>query len=132
MVLMTRNYGALWVTSWPFAQYTKHRWAGAWVNSLFRRESGTTASELIRQALAITRWRWPAIPTLGMVTFVNRKFVTPTKVRGRDVYGWSYLKAGFKDVGETKGGLLALQLLPEDFPAPMSPYLRSTHLLGFA
>lgn len=26
--------------------------------------------------------------------------------------------AGFREVGETKGGLLALQLLPEDMPEP--------------
>jgi hypothetical protein len=29
---------AFWVTSWPFAEYTKHAWAGAWVCSAFRNE----------------------------------------------------------------------------------------------
>lgn len=48
LCLLTADRGAFWVTSWPFAQYTKHRWAGAWVNSAFRRESGPIASELIR------------------------------------------------------------------------------------
>src|SRR5205809_831618 len=59
--------GAVWVTSWPYARYVKHRWAGAWVNSLFRRESGPLASELIREAVAATRWFW-APPPLGIVS----------------------------------------------------------------
>ena len=31
---------AYWVTSWPFAEYVKHDWAGAWICSAFRREGG--------------------------------------------------------------------------------------------
>lgn len=52
-----------------------------------------------------------------MVTFVDRAKVRPTMVRGQQVFGWSFRKAGFQSVGETKGGLLALQLLPEAMPA---------------
>jgi len=37
-VMLTENADALWVTSWPFAEYVKHEWAGAWVNSCFRNE----------------------------------------------------------------------------------------------
>ena len=37
-----RAPNALWVTSWPFPEYTKHDWAGAWVNSMFRREGWRT------------------------------------------------------------------------------------------
>lgn len=107
---------ALWVTSWPFAEYVKHKWAGAWVNSCFRRESGPLASELITQAVAATRWYWPDIPELGMITFINRG-----KVRKKRDYGRCYLRAGFTIVGETKGGLLALQLKPEDMPPPEPP-----------
>jgi len=46
-------------------------------------------------------------------------------MRGREVWGWTYLKAGFREVGETKGGLLALQILPDAFPpaAAVSPDL---------
>lgn len=51
-----------------------------------------------------------------MITFVDRRKVKPTRVRGKDVWGWTYRKAGFREVGETKGGLLALQLLPADMP----------------
>lgn len=108
--------GALWVSSWPFAQYVKHAWAGAWVNSCFRRESGPVASQLIREAVAATRWVWGDPPELGMVTFVDR-----SKVKRKRDWGRCYRRAGFRPCGETKGGLYALQLLPEDMPAPEAP-----------
>ena len=41
-------------------------------------------------------------------------------VRGVKVWGWTYLKAGFVVAGETQGGLLALQLLPERMPEPVA------------
>ena len=113
---------ALWVTSWPFAEYTRHEWAGAWVCSAFRREGGDApASEMIRAAVAVTRWRWPDVPPLGMITFVDRRRVRPTRVRGVDTWGWTYLRAGFRVAGETKGGLLALRLDPADMPAAAPP-----------
>jgi hypothetical protein len=31
LVLLTKQADALWVTSWPFAEYVKHAWAGAWI-----------------------------------------------------------------------------------------------------
>lgn len=117
LVLHDHVAEALWVTSWPFAEYTKHEWAGAWINSTFRKEGEGVASEMIRQAVAATRAFFGEPPPLGMVTFVNRAKVEPTRVRGKDVWGWTYRKAGFKEVGETKiHKLLALQLLPHDMP----------------
>lgn len=71
LVLLTPAADALWITSYPKAEFVKHRWAGAWVNSLFRREGEGLASDMIRDAVAITRWRWPEVPELGMVTFVE-------------------------------------------------------------
>ena len=109
--------GALWVTSWPFAQYVKHAWPGAWVNSLYRKERAGLASTLIREAIAATRSIWEP-PDLGMITFVNPKHVRPTTVRGQSIYGYCYLKAGFRHVGFTKGGLWAWQMLPCDMPEP--------------
>lgn len=85
------------------------------------------ASELIREAVAATRAHYGGPPALGMVTFVDRKKVRPTIVRGRRVWGWTYRRAGFVDAGETKGGLLALQLLPQDMPEPASALPRSVH-----
>lgn len=121
-LVLTAPGPCLWITSWPFAEYTRHAWAGAWVCSAFRREGGDArASDLIRDAVAVTRWRWPDVPGLGMVTFVDRRRVRPTRVRGRDVYGWTYLRAGFEVAGETKGGLLALRLAVTNMPDPAPP-----------
>jgi len=122
-----RMEGAIWVTSWPFAEYVKHEWAGAWINSCFRRESGPVASELIREALAATRWYWPDMPsvpwsykgqsgTVAMVTFIDRD-----KVKHKRDFGRCYRKAGFKVIGETKGGLLALGIEHADIPDPKEP-----------
>ncbi len=107
---------AVWVTSWPFAEWTRHAWAGAWANTMFRNEGEVLSSLLIREAVSCTRWKWPEIPSLGMVTFVDT-----TKVRKKRDWGRCYRKAGFKHVGETKGGLVALQLLPENMPHPEPP-----------
>jgi hypothetical protein len=117
-VVLVAEAGAAWTSSWPFAEYVKHAWAGAWVNSLFRKECNGLASEFIRAAVAITRGVWPDVPALGMVTFISRQHVAPIKRRGVNVWGYSYLQAGFRPVGETRGGLLAFQLLPADMPAP--------------
>lgn len=106
---------AVWVTSWPFAEYVKHAWAGAWVNSFFRNEGAGLSSELILAAIADTKARWYP-PELGMITFVCPKRVKPTLVRGKQVYGYCYQKAGFEHVGYTKGGLWAWQMTPEQMP----------------
>lgn len=111
VVLRTIDGLALWVTSWPFAEYVKHAWPGAWINSCFRREGGDAlASELIRSAVAATCAIWKP-PELGMITFVDAG-----KVKRKRDPGRCYRKAGFRHVGETKGGLLAWQLLPGDMP----------------
>lgn len=105
-VLLTPAADALWVTSWPFPQYVRHAWPGAWVNSLFRNEGPHLSSELIREAVRLTCEHWE-IPELGMVTFVDA-----SKTRSKRDPGYCYLCAGFKPVGHTKGGLVALQWLP--------------------
>lgn len=121
LVLLTPDRGALWVTSWPFAEYVKHRWGGAWVCSCFRRESGERASTLIREAVAATLSVYGPAPDLGMVTFIDRSKVRPTVVRGKETWGYTYLKAGFEPDGETKGGLLAMRLRQEAMPEPTPP-----------
>lgn len=120
LVLYTQNEKgqALWVTSYPFAEYVKHAWAGAWICSAFRNEGAGIASEMILEAIAATRAYFGEPPKLGMVTFIDRSKVKPTMVHGNPVWGWTWLKAGFEHVGETKGGLMALQLKPENMPEP--------------
>jgi len=122
LVLLTADRSAVWVTSWPFAEFVQHQWGGAWVNSLFRNESGHRSSDLIRFAVAHTRAEWPSVPDLGMVSFVDA-----SKTEGKEVPGWCYRRAGWSHVGFTKGGLWAFQQLPdrkigrrsEPMPPPM-------------
>jgi hypothetical protein len=120
LVLLTASAEALWVTSWPFAQYVKHRWGGAWVCSAFRREAGERASDMIRAAVAATRYHYGAPPDLGMVTFLDRRYVKPVKVRGVETWGRTWRLCGFEPDGETKGGLMAFRLRPENMPPPQA------------
>ena len=114
LVLKTVGRDAFWITSWPYAEYVRHAWAGAWVCSAFRNESAHLSSELIREAVSATLARYGRPPDLGMVTFVDTG-----KVRKKRDPGRCYLRAGFEVCGATKGGLLALQLLPSNMPDPV-------------
>ena len=114
MLAGSGDASALWVTSWPFAKYTRHAWAGAWVNTLFRNEGAGLSSDLIVMAVAATLAHWPLVPDLGMVTFVDA-----AQVRHKRDPGRCYVRAGFSRVGRTKGGLLALQMLPQHMPQPL-------------
>lgn len=118
VVLLTEDADALWVTSWPFAQYVKHAWAGAWVNSCFRNEAPERylSSTLILEAIAATLSIWPEPPQRGLITFIDKNKTRPKRDPGR-----CYRKAGFVVDGETKGGLVALLMRPEAMPAPAAP-----------
>ena len=117
IVLLTPCAKALWVTSWPFAEYVKHEWAGAWINSMFRNEGAGLSSDLIREAISVTRHVWPDVPDLGMISFVDAD-----KVKHKRDPGRCYRRAGFKMIGYTKSaGLLAFQLLPDQMPEPCAP-----------
>ena len=123
--LVLKRPDAFWITSWPFAEYVKHAWAGAWVCSAFRNESDQLSSDLIRDAIAITRARWPAVPDLGMVTFVD-----PEKTRRKRDPGRCFRKAGFRPCGTTAGGLFALRLAPDEMPAAPDTLRDLPGLLG--
>jgi hypothetical protein len=116
LVFITPDRDALWGTGWPFAEYVNHAWAGAWVCTIFRNESPHLSSDLIREAVAATRWLWPVPPEIGMVTFVDAK-----KVRRKRDPGRCFLRAGFESVGMTKGGLYAFQMLPDAMPMAEAP-----------
>lgn len=111
VVLRTPEADALWITSWPFAEYVKHAWPGAWICSAFRNESQQLSSDLIRAAVAVTLAVWPEAPALGLVTFVDA-----AKTRRKRDPGRCFRRAGFDHVGFTKGGLYALRLAPEAMP----------------
>lgn len=123
LTLLGRERRALWVTSWPYAEYVKHEWAGAWICSLFRNEGEALASDLIREAVAATRWRYGAPPDLGLVTFVD-----PAQVRHKRDPGRCFLRAGFEPCGMTKGGLLAFRMRPERIPAAEAPWRPAVQL----
>lgn len=115
-VVLTRPDG-LWVTSWPHAEWVKHAWAGAWVCSLFRNEArDVLSSVLIGEAVAGTRAVFGEPPPLGIVTFVDA-----AKVRRKRDPGRCFLRAGWRHVGYTAGGLVALQQLPDEMPAADEP-----------
>ncbi len=116
LVLLTPEDSALWVTSWPKAEYVQHAWAGAWMNSCFRNEGEHLSSSLIREAVANTRATWPEVPELGMVSFVDTK-----KTRQKRNPGYCYLMAGFTHVGFTKGGLWVFQMKEDAMPEAMEP-----------
>ena len=111
----TETGKAVWVTSWPFAEYVKHAWAGAWVCSMFRNEGAGLSSELIRQAVAATRAFFGEPPALGIITFV-----LPKAIRSSNP-GACYQKAGWKRAGAAKDGKPCFQLLPERMPAAEPP-----------
>lgn len=145
--LVLKTFGAYWVTSWPYAEYVLHRWAGAWTCSAFRRETPCQAlsSDLIRQAVAATLWfrsnggnyLWndpqPHIwaPEAGVYTsFLT--FVDPNKIRAKRDYGRTsqqastqpgrcFLKAGFVPDGTSQSGLLAFVLPDDALPEPEPP-----------
>ena len=114
--LVLRTDTAFWVTSWPFAQFVRHAWPGAMMCSAFRNEGEILSSFLILEALAATKWKYPELPELGMVTFVNRE-----KVRSKRNPGYCFIRAGFEPCGRTKGGLHALRLPPNSFPIAEAP-----------
>jgi hypothetical protein len=127
-VLITSTLDALWVTSAPIAQFVQHQWAGAWVCSLFRREPECPhlASDLIRQAVAATRWWYGEPPEQGFVTFIDGGKTKQIFTRGKRTPGYCYLKAGWHNLGTTKGGLYALGLSADELrdvtPIEPEPY----------
>ena len=120
----TETGQALWVTSWPFPELVKHEWPGAWMCSIFRNEGAGVASDLIRDAVAATCYRWGEAPKQGMVTFVDERKVGASAGRlERDFvgpipnYGQTFRQARFREVGRTiDQDPLALQLLPTGMP----------------
>lgn len=151
VVLLTGAATALWVTSWPFARYVRHAWAGAWVNSLFRNESDQLSSALIVEAVAATCAFYGEPPPLGIVSFVDAN-----KTRRKRDPGRCYLRAGWEPAvcvehrqcvirmpgrrpfrtgrsgcaacqSMTKGGLHAFQLQPSRFPRPVAPIGHQAH-----
>lgn len=100
IVLLGMNDDALWVSHRPDprANLAMPRRDGFlyWDNPYFRNESGHVASDMIREAIAITCWLWgDGFERDGFHSFVDSRYVKPTIRRGRSVYGFCFEKAGF-------------------------------------
>ncbi len=111
LILLTEPGDALWVSS--FQRFPFHRWGGAWLCTVFRNESSELSSWLIRRAVAATVAAWGPIPRTGFVTFVDAG-----KTRRKRDPGRCFVKAGWRRVGETVGGLEVLRLSPSPCPLP--------------
>jgi hypothetical protein len=110
--------------STPAALWASHRPApgkavradglDAWACTMFRVEHRTVlASELIREAVAITRALWQPLPTDGFYTTIDPRKVAPIKRRGECVWGYCYIKAGWRLRAErTKDKNLIVLTLP--------------------
>ncbi len=128
LVLQTLDEGAVWITSVPLSQYVKHAWPGAWINSLFRRESGPLASVLIREALSCSRWKYGAPPALPCVhcgkPVAMATFVDASKVRHKRDAGRCYKHARFERcTATTKGGLIVWHIRPANMPEAEAPLI---------
>lgn len=105
-----------------------------WACSLFRVEQRTVAaSQLIMEAVAITKGLWgDVMPRDGFYTTINPRKVPPIKRRGREVWGYSYLKAGWEPAGITKERKLLILIYPPEKLAqvePITPELEAEQLL---
>ena len=72
--------------------------------AVFRNEGPRLSSELIREADAIAWERWP-----GERLYT---YVYPKKTRRKRDPGRCFRKAGWRPCGETKGGLVVLEIRP--------------------
>jgi hypothetical protein len=105
MVLMTVNCDALFVWR-KFISRNNQQGVNC---AIFRNESSIRASDLIREAMELAWKRWPGE---RLYTYVNAKKIRSTNP------GYCYKMAGWQVCGETKGGLLILEALPEGYVAP--------------
>jgi len=110
IILLSADKTAVWGSSWPYPQYVMRGFLkNAWVCTIFRNESKILSSELIKLAIVTTQSIWQDIPSDGFITFVDK-----TKVKSKKNFGYCFLKAGFKEVGETSKGLLIFQMPSND------------------
>lgn len=138
LVLLGHTKRALWVTSWPFAQFVKHAWPGVFVCSAFRNESECLSSDMIIDAAAATLAHFEGpVPTVETwvcdrstphVAYVRRTliafvtFVDTSKTKKKRDPGRCYLRAGWLPCGMTKAGLLAFGLEVDSLPRPRLAY----------
>ncbi len=113
---------AVWCSS--HQRFPDHAWPGAWVCTMFRNVGAGLSSELIRDAIAVTREEWGDPPDQGMITFVD-----PRKVRNKRDPGRCFRRAGFVPIACTlRRRLLTLRLEAADFPEAAPAFSRQIGL----
>lgn len=115
---------ALWASHRPApGKAVRYDGLDAWACTMFRVEHRTAlASELIREAVAITSGLWQPLPADGFYTTVNPEKVNPIRVRGRDTWGYCYMKAGWQvQAHRTKDKQLIILMLPLSSLALVEP-----------
>jgi len=117
LTLIAIDGDAVWVTSWPRPEYTRHGLGDAWVCTLFRNEGNHRSSELILEALAATRAEWGNPPAAGTVTFVDQRRVASANP------GYCFLCAGFVrlPVRTKDRRLVILHLALDEHPEAAEP-----------
>lgn len=119
---------AVWATL--FREFVLHEWPGTLENPLFRVERAPAsprprASDMILEALSVTRYLWGAPPMAGIITFVALSRVAS------EVPGYCYRRAGWRRIGFTrKRGHLVLHLPPDRWPQPRPPLGEQLSLWG--
>jgi|SRR5690242_265532 len=125
----------------PAALWSSHRPApgkavradglDVWACTMFRVEHRTVlASELICEAVAVTKALWQPLPTDGFYTTINPKFV---KSQGRKRgYGWCYQCAGWEvQEKRTKARNLIILILPYEKLQQVEPLYVSINVPPF-
>ena len=115
---------ALWATHRPApGKAVRADGRDAWACTMFRVEQKTVlASDLIQEAVAITKGLWAPLPVDGFYTTINPRKVQPIKRRGRDVWGYCYIKAGWQvEDARTIARDLIILTLPLDKLAVVAP-----------
>jgi hypothetical protein len=100
--------GAVWVSVWQ--DHVMHRWGDRWECTVFRNESDLLSSDLIRQAVRATVWKFGSCPGLT--------FVDPSEV-GDGEPGYCFRCAGWRRDGQTDAGKYAWTL--DNLPDPCAP-----------
>lgn len=116
VVLVLPSDDAVWITLRQRPEFVDHAWPHALYNAAFRNESCHLSSDLIREALAATRFVLGEPPADGIISFVD-----PTAVRRKRDPGRCYRRAGFRHVDTLASGKLVLQLLGADWPTAVAP-----------
>ena len=125
LVLYAQRDGkaAYWVTSYPFAEYVRHAWAGAWMCSAFRNEGVGLSSDLIREAVAATRAHFGEPPPLGMVTFVDASRPATSETPDGAIEGLVSSTSEKGREGLSRSNFSPQKCLRRKLPCPRKPLL---------